>query len=62
MAITVAVQQGNTVVVKGDRNRLLFTKAGTLVGFTGSTVSVKRGNMVYTFDEKGRLLGSNFSK
>ena len=28
-----------------------------LVGYTGSTVSIRRGNNVFTFNERGRNLG-----
>ena len=34
---------------------LLFTKIGTLVGYTSATVSVKRGMRTYVYDARGSL-------
>lgn len=56
MAITLAVEKGSNVYVY-DGNKKLYTlaisKNDELVGYTGSTVNVKRGSSVYTYDEKG---------
>lgn len=53
MAISVAVQKGNSVYVYDESNRTLFIKSGELHGYTSTTVSVRRGKSVYTFDERG---------
>ncbi len=64
MAISSAIQRGNSVYVYDERGRLLYTRsAGTgprdgLQGFTSSTVSIRRGNSVITYDERGRILFS----
>ena len=48
--------------VYGDKNRQLYSKLGELAGFTGSAVSIKRGNCVYVYDEKGCQIGAHYSK
>lgn len=58
MAISVAVQKGKTVYVYNERNSQLYSKSGELVGYTGSTVNVKRGSFIHTYDEKGRQISS----
>lgn len=58
--ISVAVQSGSNVKVYNERNTLIFTKSGTLVGYTGSTVSVKTGSgNVQTFNERGTLISTH---
>ena len=62
MAIGSASQRGAYVYVRDERGRDLYQiPAGNgpkdgLVGYTGSTVSIRRGNSVFTFDERGRNL------
>lgn len=51
--IASAIQKGSFVYVYGERGQTLFTRQGTLVGFTSNTVTVKRGNVNYVYDEKG---------
>ena len=46
--IGTAVQRGNYVYVYDEKNRQLYSQYGELYGFTGSTVSIKRNNYVYT--------------
>jgi sensor domain CHASE-containing protein len=64
MAIGSAVQKGQYVFVYDEKGRTLFSKSGGsgasdgLVGFTGSTVSVRIGSYVFTYDEQGRTLFS----
>ena len=63
MAIGSALQRGTYVYVKDERGRdLCQIPAGNgpkdgLVGYTGSTISIRRGNNVYTYNERGRNLG-----
>lgn len=60
MAIGSAVQRGTYVYVRDEKGReLCQIPAGNgphdgLLGFTGTTVSIRRGNNVYTYSEKGR--------
>ncbi|MCJ9691381.1 hypothetical protein MOV76_07005 [Rhizobium sp. PRIMUS64] len=62
MAIASAFQKRDYVHVYDERGRnVCQIPAGTgpkdgLVGFTGSTVSIRRGNNIYTYDENGRNL------
>lgn len=58
--ITVAVQRGSYVYVYGEGNKHLFSKDGTLYGYTSTTVSVRRGNVVYTYDTRGIQISSRF--
>ena len=53
MAIGLAIQRGDRVYVYDSYNHALCNLLGELVGFTSSTVSVKRGGFVYTYDEQG---------
>lgn len=56
--ITTAKQNGSTVYVYNEKGSLLFSKSGTLVGFTGSSVTIRSGSTDYTYDEKGSLMFS----
>lgn len=52
-----AVQQvGNQVRVYNERGLVLFNKCGTLIGYTGNTVSIKLNSTVWTYDCSGRVL------
>ena len=44
MAIGSAVQRGNSVNVYNERGVMLFSKVGELIGYTGTTVTIRRGN------------------
>jgi len=59
MAISVAVQKGSIVYVYDERNHQLFTKNGTLQGYTSSSVTVKIGSLLYTYDEKARQISTH---
>lgn len=48
-------QNGSQVYVYNEKNALLFTKIGTLVGYTSATISVKRGMRTYVYDARGSL-------
>lgn len=43
MAIGSAVQRGV----------MLFSKVGELIGYTGTTVTIRRGNQAITYSDKG---------
>lgn len=59
MPIASAVQRGGVVYVYDAKGLTLFTKpcgrqpGDGLRGFTSSTVSIKTGSAIYTFDERG---------
>ena len=66
MAIANAVQRGQLAYVYDDKNRLLCSlAAGTgpsdgLTGYTSTVVNIKRGKIIYSFDENGRSTGSQY--
>ena len=53
MAISSAVQKGSQIVAYNEKGLQLFMKAGTLSGFTSTTVTVIRNKQAITFNEKG---------
>jgi len=59
MAIGTATEKAGLVNVFDEKGNFLFTKTGSLKGYTGSTVSVEKGGLVHTYDEKGTF---KFSK
>ena len=56
--IASAKQSGNSVRVYNEKGTQIFSKTGTLVGFTSSTASIKVGTRVVTYNEKGTQLFS----
>lgn len=49
-----AVEKGSTVYVYNEKGNTLYTKsADQLLGFTGTTVTVRKGRTAYTYDERG---------
>lgn len=60
--IDTAIQKGSSVYVYGNGNRMLFVKSGDLYGYTSTSVSVKHGNTVYTYNERGSLIGSHSAR
>jgi hypothetical protein len=57
--IQTAVQKGNFVYVYNEKGIQIFSKSGTLHGFTASSVSVKIGNFIYVYNEKGNQIASH---
>jgi hypothetical protein len=57
-----AMERGSLICVFDERGITLFQKAkgsgphDGLLGFTGSTVTVRFGSVIYTYDESGRSL------
>ena len=47
---------GGAVAVFNEKNTVIFSRPGKLVGFTSSTVSIKDGNAIITFNEQGRQI------
>lgn len=55
--ISVAVQNGSFVNVYNERNCLILSRPGTLVGYTSNTISIKNSNgSVQTFNENGIMI------
>ena len=57
-----AIERGSLIYVYDEHGRTLFQKAlgngpdDGLLGFTGSTVTVRFGSIIYTYDEHGMTL------
>lgn len=57
-----AFERGSLICVYDERGRTLFQKAlrngslDGLLGFTGSTVTVRFGSVIYTYDECGTTI------
>ena len=57
-----AIERGSLICVYDERGRTLFQKAlgngpdDVLLGFTGSTVTVRFGSIIYTYDERGSTI------
>jgi hypothetical protein len=61
MAIGSAIERGSLIHVYDEHGSILFQKAmgsgpDGLLGFTGSTVTVRLGSIIYTFDEHGMTI------
>ena len=62
MAIGSAIERGSLICVYDEHGTTLFQKArgsgpkDGLLGFTGSTVTVRFGSIIYTYDEKGMTI------
>lgn len=63
--IITAVQRGSSITVYGVGNKVLLNLAvGTngpkdgLVGYTATTVSIRRNSMIVTYDVKGRIISN----
>jgi hypothetical protein len=57
MAIATAVVIGNMLYVKDERGRTLFARGmfgGELLGYTGSTVTIRIGRVAYVLNERGQ--------
>jgi hypothetical protein len=59
-----AIERGSLICAFDEHGMTLFSKAkgsgpnGGLLGFSGSTVTVRCGSIIYTYDEKGMTLYS----
>jgi hypothetical protein len=57
-----AIERGSQVFVYDERGQMLFSKArgsgpkDGLLGFTGSTVTVRSGSIIYTYGKDGMVL------
>lgn len=61
MAIASVVQRGHYFVVYDESNRQLasiFCQDGQLLGYTGSSVSLKRDNWIFVYNDKGNQISS----
>jgi hypothetical protein len=57
-----ATERGSNILVFDEHGRTLFSKNrgngpnDGLIGFTGSTVTVRFGSIIYTYGEDGRTI------
>ena len=57
-----AMERGSLIVVYDEKGMSLFSKAkgsgpqDGLLGFTGSTVTVRFGSVIYTYGERGQTV------
>ena len=62
MAIGSAIENGSVMLVYDERGQMLFQKVrgsgpkDGLLGFTGSTVTVRFGSIIYTYGERGETV------
>ena len=62
MAIGSAIERGSVILVYDQRGQMLFSKANGsgpsdgLLGFTGSTVTVRSGSVITTYGEYGQII------
>ncbi|MFN4327637.1 MAG: hypothetical protein ACK4FF_02070 [Limnobacter sp.] len=62
--IITAVQRGNSVYAYGEKNAVLLTitinaaNGDGLVGYTSSTLSVRKGKRVYTYNTRGSCISN----
>lgn len=57
--ISTVIQKGSTVYVYNEKNSIIFTTNGTLLGYTGSTVTVERGSTAYVYNDKGSIISTH---
>jgi hypothetical protein len=62
VAIGSAIESGSVILVYDERGQMLFSKPkgsgprDGLLGFTGSTVTVRSGSTTFTYGEHGQML------
>ena len=54
--IVSAVQKGAIVFVYGAGNRILMQMHGILMGYTANSVSIKKGTIVWDYDDLNVIL------
>lgn len=53
MAIARVIQRGQLAEAYDERNMKLFAVFGQIMNYTSSSLTVKEGNMLRTYDERG---------
>lgn len=53
--IGMAEQNGSVVYVYDTNGMLLWSKSGTLHGYTSTTVTIKQESIMYVFGEQGEV-------
>ena len=55
MAIGSATERNGSVSVYDERGRVIFIRSGTLMGYTGATVTIRNGSSVTTYNDRGAV-------
>lgn len=60
MTIAMAVQRGNNALVYDETGKILCSigSVDALMGWTSSTVTIRNGNTMRTYNEKGQIIGA----
>ncbi len=53
--IAYAEQAGSNVYVRDANGGILWTRTGTLIGYTSNTVTIKQGSTTFICGEKGEI-------
>lgn len=53
-----AIQNGSFVNVFNEKGIMLFSLGGVLQGFSGSTVTIKHGDVITIYNERGNAISS----
>ncbi len=56
--VTVSAGQAHIFDEKGHKLKILGLAGGELVGFTSTTISIKRSGKIWLYNEKGSQVGS----
>lgn len=54
--IETAIQKGANVYVYGKGNHLIFLEGGELMGFTSTSVTIKKHGTIYVYSDKHRVI------
>ncbi|CDA17531.1 putative uncharacterized protein [Acetobacter sp. CAG:267] len=60
--IASAIQKGTNVYAYNEKGIHLFNRAGELVGFTSTTVTIKKGSSIVCYDATGKTLFTRSAK
>lgn len=60
--IASAIQKGSNVYVYDEKGVHLFNRTGDLVGFTSTTVTVKKGSSIVCYGATGKTLFTRSAK
>ncbi|MDE6786941.1 MAG: hypothetical protein K2J46_07885 [Muribaculaceae bacterium] len=54
--LSFVLQKGSGVYAYNSNGGVLWSKTGTLLGYTSDTVTMQIGNTTYVFGERGQIL------
>ena len=60
MAIANVIQRGQMIIVYDEKGMQIWSKpiAGTVQGYTATSVTIRQGNMLTTYDKRGNWLSA----